>query len=789
MNIKQTFRDFPLARKNVIIIGITIFTALIITISSLVIREISSYKKALLEEIQTYSKVIESNIAVALDFEDEERGRQIITSFAPVSDVILAIVVNNQSERFVTYRRNDSVPVPDKYFHENRTDFIGTNLFTSQEIIYKDEKLGRIIIVASTHRLSVQISKALLFAGLILVVVLALSFLLGSRLSLMITRPISNLSEKAILISSSSDYNIRLEKTSNDEIGQLYDNFNQMIEQIQFRDDEIRQFAENLEEKVRARTEELLQKNLSLEEEIRIRTLIEKKLEASESKIRNIVENSTNIFYQHGLDHVLTYMSPQTKEILGYTPQEALVKWTELATDNPINRMGWLCTVEAMRSGIAQPPFELELKHKSGKYVWVEAREAPLLENGKVVAIVGSLTDITIRKQVEDELIIAKEKAEESDRLKSAFLANMSHEIRTPMNGILGFTELLKEPLLSGEKLNYYVNIIQKSGARLLNIINNLIDISKVEAGQMEVLLIETNVNTQIEYIHTFFKPEAQSKNIQLFFTPGLRNEEANIVTDREKLYAILTNLVKNAIKYTDKGEIHIGYQRKNDVIEFYVKDSGIGIPYDRQSAIFDRFVQADIADQRAFQGAGLGLAITKAYVEMLGGKIWLKSEPHKGSVFFFTIPYKSVNNEKQNDDSFIPDFSSTRSDTMALKALIVEDELTSQLLLEFMIQPYCKSILKTNNGSDAIELCKKHSDIDVIFMDIKLPLFNGYDTVKEIRKFNSDVFIIAQTAYALEGDKDKTLAAGCDEYVSKPIDKNIIVKILTRALLQKTNN
>jgi len=243
------------------------------------------------------------------------------------------------------------------------------------------------------------------------------------------------------------------------------------------------------------------------------------------------------------------------------------------------------------------------------------------------------------------ELIAAKDKAEESDKLKSAFLANMSHEIRTPMNGILGFADLLKEPELTGEEKQEYISIIEKSGLRMLNIINDLIDISKVESGQMEISISEINVNEQIEYIYTFFKQEIKRKGMQIIFRNDLSLQEAYIQTDREKLYAILTNLVKNSIKYSDIGTIELGYLLKDNFLEYYIKDTGIGIPPDKQEAIFDRFIQADITDKRAFQGAGLGLTISKSYVEMLGGKIWVESENGNGSIFYFTIPYNRVPN------------------------------------------------------------------------------------------------------------------------------------------------
>jgi signal transduction histidine kinase len=247
-----------------------------------------------------------------------------------------------------------------------------------------------------------------------------------------------------------------------------------------------------------------------------------------------------------------------------------------------------------------------------------------------------------------------QEKAMLADKLKSAFLANMSHEIRTPMNGILGFAQLLMEPNLSGAEQAEYLSIIEKSGERMLNVINDIIDISKIESGLIRVDIRETDINKQSEYIYTFFKNEIEAKGIQFSCKISLPPEDALIMTDSEKLYAILINLVKNAVKFTHNGSISFGYKKitfqGRDMLEFFVSDTGIGIPSERQDAIFERFVQADIYDKHAYQGAGLGLAISKAYVEMLSGKISVVSEFGNGSTFYFTLPYLPARRDKDQE-------------------------------------------------------------------------------------------------------------------------------------------
>jgi signal transduction histidine kinase len=286
----------------------------------------------------------------------------------------------------------------------------------------------------------------------------------------------------------------------------------------------------------------------------------------------------------------------------------------------------------------------------------VNAFISPIVDTaGEITNFVIVSEDITQKKQLLDDLISAKERAEESDKLKSAFLANMSHEIRTPMNGILGFAELLKEPDLTNDIQQKYIHIIEKSGARMLNIINNIVDISKIEAGLMEVTISDAEINEQLDFIYNFFKPEVEQKGMKLIVNKSLPDNMAIIKTDREKVFAIFTNLVKNAIKYSNKGYIEFGYlpvdpEHELDPLVFYVKDTGIGIHKDKIGIIFDRFRQVSEGKNRHYEGAGLGLSISKSYVEMLGGKIWVESEADVGSCFYFTLPYSGIKPLKEAD-------------------------------------------------------------------------------------------------------------------------------------------
>ena len=420
---------------------------------------------------------------------------------------------------------------------------------------------------------------------------------------------------------------------------------------------------------------------------------------------------------------------------------------------------------------------------------WVHGFGATTFDNsGNIIQMIGTIQDVTEHKIFEIELKAAKEHAEQSDRLKSAFLANMSHEIRTPMNGILGFAALLKEPKLTGEEQQEYIGIIEKSGARMLNIINDIISISKVESGQMPISILQTNANELIEYIYTFFKPEAEQKGIWISYKTPLPAGEVNIQTDREKVYAVLTNLVKNAIKFTREGSVEVGYGKKGNCLEFYVKDTGRGIPAEYTGIIFERFRQVDDSLHRKFEGAGLGLSISKAYVEMLGGKIWVESQYREGSVFYFTLPCNGETKEKILNEHVARDIgpdNNTNPEVSGLKIVIAEDDVLSAKLLAKLVKNYSGEVQIFSDGVEAVDACRKDPGIDLILMDIQMSKMDGYEATRQIRKFNKDVIIIAQTAFALSRDRGKAIAAGCDDYIAKPIDKALLTALIKKYFLK----
>lgn len=363
----------------------------------------------------------------------------------------------------------------------------------------------------------------------------------------------------------------------------------------------------------------------------------EEELRRSEEKYRAIFENIQDVYFQIDKTGKLIEISPSISRMNGHSTNELInCRATILFADPAVYDK----LADQIESSGEVWDFEARFKTKKGPLKFVSINAHQIIGNdGEPIGIEGSIRDIDERKKSEYELIKAKEQAEESDRLKSAFLANISHEIRTPMNGILGFANLLKEPFLDQKMQQRYIRIIEDSGERMLNLINQIIDISKIESGQMKVDLTKVNINVELDKLFNFFLPMAQKKGLQLLCKKPLPNVHPVILSDQDKIQAILTNLVNNAIKYTQTGKVEFGYEIHGGTLEFFVNDTGIGIDSNKLMSVFDRFVQADTSVSKAYEGAGLGLSISKAYIEMLGGKIQVSSTLGVGSHFVFTLP------------------------------------------------------------------------------------------------------------------------------------------------------
>lgn len=449
--------------------------------------------------------------------------------------------------------------------------------------------------------------------------------------------------------------------------------------------------------------------------------------------------------------------------------------------------------------------FETVRIRKDGKPVNISLSVSPVYnENNEIIAAATIGRDITEQKYNEKKLreseekykqhlLEAKERAEESDRLKSAFLANMSHEIRTPMNGILGFTQLLLSRIdYENDELKYYLDTIYDRGEHLLQIINDIIDISKIEANQLKIVKKDFYLNDLLhELYHSYEVGMEKNKNddIQLDLVLGFSRENSFIHSDKVRLQQILANLLSNALKFTEKGEIVFGYKKWDpETLLFFVRDTGIGIPGPKQKEIFDRFRQAEEGSaSRNYEGTGLGLSISENLVRMLNGTIWVESEEGQGSVFYFTLPLEKARPQQSPEP---PNEMGIRNYNLeSKKILVVEDDPVSQNYLKEILNETGAEMIFTDNGTDAFQIFSHTSDLSMILMDIKLPDKNGDQVTREIRKENSEVPIIAQTAYAMHEDRAKTLEAGCTDYITKPIDPKALLALMNKYLKKTSGN
>ena len=412
---------------------------------------------------------------------------------------------------------------------------------------------------------------------------------------------------------------------------------------------------------------------------------------------------------------------------------------------------------------------------------WMEKNKIPIRdERGVITMIMGIFKDVSDLMLIENELKEAKEHAEESDRLKTSFLANMSHEIRTPMNGIIGFANLLRDPDLPEDKRDLYLKHIDHSSNQLLNIIDDIIDISKIESGQLKISNKPVRINEILDEIYSSFfhriRGDAPGQKLVAFkLKKGNESNDFTIVTDDFRLSQIFNNLIGNAIKFTKEGHITFGYNiRDHRHVEFFVSDSGIGIPHNKIRLIFDRFGQVD--QERSLQptGTGLGLPISKSLVDLMGGEMWVESEIGKGTTFYFTLPL-IIKAPKEESRAMI---SNKTYNWKNKQILVAEDEELNWFFVREMLKQTGATVHRARNGHEVVDLTRELSP-DAILMDLKMPEMSGIEAARRIREFNAQVPIIAQTAFVMAEEKEESYRAGCNHFVTKPLDRTTIMELI----------
>jgi signal transduction histidine kinase/CheY-like chemotaxis protein len=645
----QKFNNLSIKKKNITIILTVVIFAVLITIIVQGLQAIYTFRKSLVAKIDSVANVILTNLVVHIDFGDKINGQQILSSLDSIPEVIEAVIYDKNRKPFISYRSPQIKTAAESQIKSHqlapKIQFESDRLHLVKPIIFKDEDFGTIYIIATTQQLSRQIFNYIWFTLVLLVIILPVAALLGRRLSKNLTGPILHLSNTAAVISAKNDYSIRVQKVNNDEIGTLYDSFNQMLQNIAQKNREIRELNESLEEKVQQRTRDLLE---------------------------------------------------------------------------------------------------------------------------------------------------AKERAELADQTKSTFLANMSHEIRTPMNAILGYSRLLSK-MVADEKQKEYLEIVQTSGRNLLALIDDILDLSKIEAGKMNLVYQSMNPRTLFNEIEDIFRIRTKEKGIA--FIIRVDTEIPNsLLLDETRLRQILFNVVGNAVKFTDDGYVKLSihkissaHDQKRITLVFTVEDTGIGIPGDQIENIFQAFEQQKGQSPR-YGGTGLGLAITRRLVEMMNGELSVISQVNKGSTFTIQLQNVEVSSQKiplnlqKVTLREVPEFKEAL-------VLVVEDNRYNLDLVKTLLEARNIKVEEALNGKEALEKLKQNtSKPDLILMDMKTPIMDGYKTTKIIKANDQwkNIPVIALTSTIMKEDRGKILQCGCDGFLPKPIDEDQLFSELMKYLPYK---
>jgi len=508
-----------------------------------------------------------------------------------------------------------------------------------------------------------------------------------------------------------------------------------------------------------------------------IRDLTEQK--EAEKKLRKlskaVEQNPTSIIITNAKG-IIEFVNTKFTEEMYYTPEEVNGMSLKMYIANSKIPNYFEDMWKSLTNGKVWSE-EIENVRKDHTKIFQNVVVSPIfMEDGTTISnFVILMEDITQKKIILNDLIVAKEQAEENDHLKTAFLHNVSHEIRTPMNAIVGFSSFLNDPDLPIEKRNIFTDIIIKSSEQLLSIITDIITLATVEAGQEQINVNELNLNSIFRRLYDHFLVKVEVKKLVMTYQTSLSDEDADIVTDSAKLNEILSNLIGNAVKFTDEGCIDYRYELKDGLLEFCIKDTGIGIPPEMHKEIFKRFRQIEYNSVRKFGGSGLGLSITKSYIELMGGKIWLESLPGKGSSFYFTLPYKKVS--QQTLAELKEENSSNSKNRESKTVLIAEDEDSNYMLLVAMLSSLKLNIIRAVNGVEAVYACHTIPNLDLILMDLKMPELDGFQATIQIKEFSPNLPVVAQTAFTSDDEIKKVFDCGCNDFISKPINKSLLIR------------
>ncbi len=747
----MSFRNISIRKKLVFTIVATSSIALILAGSAFITYEFLTARNRVVGELESQSRVIAQNSISALQFGDKDDAAAILKGLKANRDIISAGIFSIDSALMARYLRSDSlgaatvIPFQTGGVFQNENDLV-----LYREIQAVDGPLGVLYIQYDLRPTKAKFIKYLWITAGVLLTSFLISWLFSYRFQKLVSAPILELAHAVKKVSYEKDYDIRVASNRADEIGLLFDGFNEMLREIKIRDDRLNQHRANLEIEIERRTADL------------------RKAKDELVRLASFPEMNPNPVIETTLAGEILYVNPTARKQIAHLPEKG--------NDHPILQ-NCVQHIEELRQ--SKKKFLYYEITYDGKFY---QEQAGFVKGGEQVRFF--LVDITARKQAETELRFARDAAEGASRAKSEFLANMSHELRTPMNGVMGMAQLLLSTDLSADQKDFAETILNSSKA-LLSIMNDILDFSKIEAGKLEIETVGFDFKRLLHEVVYLLGPRAEENDVSLCLNYP-ESLPAWVAADSGRIRQVIMNLVGNAIKFSLHGNVDIRVTAEDisgsdALFSIEISDTGVGIPAAKLSHIFEQFAQADESTTRKFGGTGLGLAISKQLVELMGGWIDAKSNIGKGSVFTVSLPLLLSSAEPET----VPVTDAPAAHNNRLwEILVVEDNFVNQKVASKMLKRIGCNISLANNGKEAVEILEKNS-FDLIFMDCQMPVMDGYEATAAIIKAYSEAAppIIAMTANALKGDREKCLAVGMSDYISKPLDIKSLDEILGKWL------
>lgn len=766
-------KNTSIRQKLTLLILLISGVALLLSAVGFSIYDLLTLRHHQIRELASVAQIIGANSTASLQFQDPESGREILQALKQDQRILSAALYNQKGTVFSEFHRDGQKnPIPATPPDEG--DYIEDGRITLvRPIILNGETMGSLYIHSDMESLYHRLQQYTLIAGIVLLVSMFVAYVMSNILQGLITSPIQELTHAANRVAGEEDYSIRAIQKSDDELGLLVQRFNDMLTQIQAHDEALQKSQDELETKVQMRTQDL-------QSEILVRQQSENALRESEQRLRNILNHATAVVYTKDRDKRFFQVNKEFEKIFGFTQEQVKGKTVqELFAGNIVENF-FLQEDEVLEGGIPVETEELvTYQNRFQTYLTVKF---PLRDsNNQIYGLCGLCTNITERKQFEEELRQAKSAAETANTAKSTFIANMSHEIRTPLNAVLGYSQILQRDERLDSEQRKAVETIITSGNNLLALINDILDITKIEAGRMELRQGNFNLDLLLQHLYSMFKLRCDQRKLK-FEISSLPRNEANVFGDEDKLKQVLINLVGNAIKFTDSGVVSLTVTPQDGgLIKFEVTDTGQGIPPEAQKTIFEPFRQGEEGIKKG--GTGLGLAISRKQTMLMGSELEVESELGKGSRFFFTVELPPAQQEILEENLDDQRVSHLKSDA-PIKALIADDIKENREVLAQVLSNVGVEVYDAKDGIEAVEKTRKYHP-DIIFMDIRMPRMDGTAAIREIvQQFGANRFkIVVITASALEHEIQKYMELGCHGIILKPFRVNEIFKTLQKLL------